>query len=78
MSNDKAKACLVLIHEGEVTTVYTAFRGLLKAEIENLREANDAAAPEDVLRNQGAISRLKHLLKVTAPKREFQENEMSA
>lgn len=43
--------------------LHATFRALLLTEINILRERNDVAEKDDVLRNQGAIHSMKKLLK---------------
>jgi hypothetical protein len=63
---DRAR-CLQEAKEYKDSSAGYAFVRLLNACIVDLRERNDTADADDVLRNQGAITELKSLAKQLAP-----------
>jgi len=58
----------------EHADLFTKFRMLLMSTINDLREKNDNAIPEDVLRNQGAIKELKIMYKRLGGTEKFKEH----
>lgn len=61
---------LARVNEQRDTDLHLTFRALLQVELNSLREKNDIAVPEDVLRNQGAIAFVKRMIKSLEPEGE--------
>jgi len=56
------------INTYENSACHKLFRGLFSSLIYQIRERNDTATGDDVIRNQGVIKEMKNLLKLTDTK----------